>query len=81
MARQTRSTVRSPCIGTCLYDPAESACLGCKRTPSEIYDWLIMTDEQRLAVLKRIEDDTMARPKVSSDKPMERSKTGDRNDG
>ena len=80
MARQTRSTVGSPCIGTCFYDSSGTECIGCRRTPAEIYDWLIMTDEEKLAVLKRIEDDTMARPKVSSDKPMERSKTGDRND-
>lgn len=56
MARQTRSTVRSPCIGTCLYDPAESSCLGCKRTPDEIREWMIMTDEQKLRTLKRIEN-------------------------
>ena len=55
--KRAESTVPSPCIGTCLYDPAESACLGCKRTPSEIYDWLIMTNEEKLAVLKRIEND------------------------
>ena len=57
MARQNRSNVRSPCIGTCLYDPAESACLGCKRTPDEIREWMIMADEQKLAVLKRIKND------------------------
>lgn len=57
MARQTRSTVRSPCIGTCLYDPAESSCLGCKRTPDEIREWMIMTDEQKLRTLERIKND------------------------
>jgi predicted Fe-S protein YdhL (DUF1289 family) len=56
MARQARSTVKSPCIGTCLYDPAETACLGCKRTPAEITDWFIMTDEQKLEVLERIHE-------------------------
>jgi len=56
MARQTRSTVKSPCIGTCLYDPAVSACLGCKRTPEEIRDWLIMTNEQKQEVLERIHE-------------------------
>lgn len=57
MARQNRSNVRSPCIGSCVIDPAESACLGCKRTPDEIREWMIMADEQKLAVLKRIKND------------------------
>jgi len=65
MARQARSTVKSPCIGTCLYDPAESACLGCKRTPEEITDWFIMTDEQKLEVLEKI-NDRVAGNQVSS---------------
>jgi len=47
--------VKSPCIGTCLYDPEESACMGCNRTPDEIREWFIMTDEQKLKVLKRLE--------------------------
>jgi uncharacterized protein len=45
--------VESPCIGTCLYDPVEDHCLGCKRTPADIRDWINMTDEQKLAVLAR----------------------------
>ena len=56
MERQTNKTVKSPCIGTCLYDPSESACLGCHRTPAEITDWFIMTNEQKLAVLEKIND-------------------------
>lgn len=58
MERQAQTiTVKSPCIGTCLYDPAASSCLGCKRTPSEIGDWMIMTNEQKQDVLRRIEND------------------------
>lgn len=58
MERQNRRTVvKSPCIGTCLYNPAETSCLGCKRTPDEIREWLILTDEQKLAVLRRIENE------------------------
>ena len=52
--KRAESTVPSPCIGTCLYDPAESSCLGCKRTPDEIREWMIMTDEQKQEVLRRI---------------------------
>ena len=57
MERSTIGTVKSPCIGICMYDPAESACLGCKRTPDEIREWMIMTDEQKQEVLRRIEND------------------------
>jgi predicted Fe-S protein YdhL (DUF1289 family) len=56
MRGETKSTIPSPCVGTCLYDPAESACLGCKRTPAEITDWFIMTNEQKLEVLERIHE-------------------------
>ena len=57
MERQAQTTtVKSPCIGTCLYDPAESSCLGCKRTPDEIREWMIMTNEQKQDVLRRIEN-------------------------
>ena len=31
--------------------------LGCKRTPDEIREWMIMTDEQKQEVLRRIEND------------------------
>ena len=51
--------VKSPCIGTCLYDPDTSACLGCHRTPREITDWMYYTDEEKLAVLKRIENEVL----------------------
>ena len=56
MERSTISTVKSPCIGICMYDPAESACLGCKRTPDEIREWMIMTDEEKLRTLERINE-------------------------
>lgn len=53
--------VKSPCIGTCLYDPDTSACLGCHRTPREITDWMYYTDEQKLKVLERIKNATLLR--------------------
>jgi len=53
------SVVPSPCIKVCTYStlPGAVYCTACKRTSAEIYDWLIMTDEEKLAVLKRIEND------------------------
>lgn len=44
----------SPCIGTCLYDPADGLCLGCKRSPSEITKWGEMTNEQKRKVKEKI---------------------------
>lgn len=49
--------VESPCIGTCLYDPATLTCLGCHRTPEEITGWYIMNDEEKLKVLERIKNE------------------------
>jgi len=44
----------SPCIGTCLYDPADGLCLGCKRSPSEITKWSEMTNEEKRKVKEAI---------------------------
>jgi predicted Fe-S protein YdhL (DUF1289 family) len=58
MEHQTKRTtrrVKSPCIGTCLYDPVENACLGCKRTPAEITNWITMTEDEKYEAIKRIQ--------------------------
>jgi len=53
------SVVPSPCIQVCTYstDPGAIYCTGCKRTTSEIREWIIMTDEEKLATLRRIESE------------------------
>ena len=56
MERQTNKTVKSPCIGTCLYNPEEDSCLGCHRTPAEITNWMHMTNEEKLKTLERINE-------------------------
>ena len=49
-------TVNSPCINVCTYDDEEEEfCIGCYRTKQELQDWLIMTREQKLKTLKKIE--------------------------
>ena len=55
------SVVPSPCIQVCTYstEPGAIYCTGCKRTSSEIREWIIMTDEEKLEVLKRIEEITL----------------------
>ena len=49
-------TVDSPCINVCMYDEEEEFCIGCYRTKQELQDWLIMTREQKLKTLKKIEE-------------------------
>ncbi|MBX2883269.1 MAG: DUF1289 domain-containing protein [Granulosicoccus sp.] len=48
------STVPSPCIAVCQYNE-NNLCAGCLRTPDEIRDWIIMSREEKLAVLASIE--------------------------
>ena len=49
-------TVDSPCINVCTYDEEEKFCIGCYRPKQELQDWLIMTREQKLKTLKKIEE-------------------------
>ena len=50
------AVIASPCIGTCTYDPFQepTVCMGCERTYDEISMWETYGDEQRQAVLDRI---------------------------
>lgn len=44
--------VESPCIGVCgLFD---GVCRGCGRTTEEVTEWYNLTDEQKQAVLDRL---------------------------
>jgi predicted Fe-S protein YdhL (DUF1289 family) len=45
--------VKSPCNGICTLD-AQDVCQGCKRTRQDISTWYVMSNEQKLEVLKRI---------------------------
>jgi predicted Fe-S protein YdhL (DUF1289 family) len=49
------SSVPSPCISVCQMEEASGLCLGCRRTIDEIRDWIILTPEEKRAVLARIE--------------------------
>ena len=48
------TTVPSPCISVCRLDEATGYCLGCRRSIDEIRDWIIMTPDQKKAVLARL---------------------------
>ena len=54
--KQVDETVDSPCIQVCTYDEEEEFCIGCYRTKQELQDWWIMTREQKLEALKKLED-------------------------
>ena len=48
------SSVPSPCISVCQIDDQTGLCLGCVRSIDEIRDWIVMSAEQKMAVLARI---------------------------
>ena len=54
--KQVDKTVDSPCIQVCTYEEEEEFCIGCYRTKQELQDWWIMTQEQKLETLKKIEE-------------------------
>ena len=50
------TSVPSPCISVCQMEEATGLCLGCRRTVDEIRDWIILTPDEKRAVLARIAD-------------------------
>ena len=50
-SRPQRRPIVSPCISVCVIDAESGFCRGCKRTIDEISRWVMMSGEQRLAVL------------------------------
>lgn len=50
------SSVPSPCVSVCQMEDATGFCLGCRRTIDEIRDWIILTPDEKHAVLARIEE-------------------------
>ena len=50
------SPIESPCISVCRYE--DEVCVGCGRTVDDIVNWYDMTDDEKQAVLNRIEKDS-----------------------
>ena len=48
------TSVPSPCVSVCQMEEGTGLCLGCRRTLEEIRDWIIMTPDEKRAVLARI---------------------------
>jgi uncharacterized protein len=45
------SKMSSPCINTCVIDPAHKICVGCGRTSAEIGGWMGYSETERRAVM------------------------------
>ena len=52
--RQIDTSVPSPCLAICQIRKGDSECVGCRRTMDEIRDWMLMTAEEKQAVLDRL---------------------------
>ena len=44
----------SPCVSICVLDPGSGHCLGCGRTADEIGRWVLMSEDERLALMARL---------------------------
>jgi len=49
--------IESPCKRECTQTFNGDVCKGCGRTDDEIESWMDMTDEEKLTVLRRLEDE------------------------
>lgn len=52
--RRSQETNLSPCVGVCVIK--HGFCTGCYRTLGEIAAWRTMPDEEKLHVIKQLED-------------------------
>jgi predicted Fe-S protein YdhL (DUF1289 family) len=51
LERSMAVEVKSPCNGICTLD-TQDICKGCKRTRAQISCWYVMSNEEKLAVIK-----------------------------
>ena len=51
-----KSPIESPCISVCRYE--NEVCVGCGRTVDDITNWYDMTDDEKQAVLNRLEKES-----------------------
>ncbi|PID46878.1 MAG: DUF1289 domain-containing protein [Proteobacteria bacterium] len=47
-------SVPSPCVKRCALDSVSGLCSGCLRSADEIREWMILSREEKLAVLENI---------------------------
>jgi predicted Fe-S protein YdhL (DUF1289 family) len=53
LERSMEMEVKSPCNGICTLNN-EDVCKGCKRTRAQISRWYVMSDAEKLAVIKSL---------------------------
>ena len=46
--------IRSPCISVCVLDEND-ICMGCYRSAEEVTDWFMAGDEEKRAIMQRVE--------------------------
>ncbi|MDA0663495.1 MAG: DUF1289 domain-containing protein [Proteobacteria bacterium] len=51
-----RGKIGSPCVGVCVIDARVNACYGCFRTPGEITVWPSASDNDKRAILVRLDE-------------------------
>ncbi len=49
------STIKTPCVGICSTGIGDTVCRGCKRFSHEVIHWNTYTEEERRAVMSRLE--------------------------
>ncbi len=46
--------IRSPCISVCVLDEND-ICMGCFRSADEVTEWFMASNEQKRAIMERVE--------------------------
>ena len=46
--------IRSPCISVCVLDEND-ICMGCYRSAEEVTDWFMAGDDEKRAIMQRVE--------------------------
>lgn len=52
------TSVPSPCVAICQIDETNRYCIGCRRSVDEIRDWMILSADEKRAVLDRLARDS-----------------------
>ena len=47
--------IRSPCISVCVLDDND-ICMGCFRSAEEVTDWFMAGDEEKRAIMQRVQE-------------------------
>lgn len=49
-----RAEIESPCVKTCVIEPASRLCIGCLRSIDEIGGWSSMIPDERRAIMQEL---------------------------